>query len=546
MGVTTLWPPARRFRLIASGPVPPAAGRRQRLPLDQLVFLALTGLVLSLSCLRREFLGDGVRHLPAILSDHLQFGEPRWLLFPAVANLWVHALSTIGLVTGAESALHALLALSAASGAVFLAAILVWLRRDCDDAGRRAAALVLAGSCAPILILFSDIAEPPLAAAIATASLAYARIHRDDPERARGAALSAVAMIAVASLIYQGTILAFGMLPLVVSGVTMRRRQFVIATVCAVLAVGIAMTGIQVSAGTSMASAVSTIARGEQNPLTRSLMGTRSLGKYAVAAVAGPPQAIVALDSYSGLPALRAALRSENGQIAALALQNLTCLMIGFLVTGILLFRATRDGEWKTLIAAAILLGLPILRNQQYGYVKFYVLWPIPVALLASRCSARITAVLASTVLAVNLWVVGGELRRGRENYRASREAYATATPATCWLTSGWTPPFAYLWPGTSTPILGILATGSRPEIQRRALTTSLRRCFCDSDRVWSDTTTRDARMIQWIASHFDYAANDVLSRVLIDSHAAARTPLPGIVEYDTQTRLRICQGFEP
>ena len=26
--------------------------------------------------------GDGVRHLPAILSDHLQFGEPRWLLFP--------------------------------------------------------------------------------------------------------------------------------------------------------------------------------------------------------------------------------------------------------------------------------------------------------------------------------------------------------------------------------------------------------------------------------------------------------------------------------
>jgi hypothetical protein len=505
--------------------------------------VALVALLIVAALLRREFLGDGVRHLPAVLSDHLQFGEPRWVLFPAIAHVWIQALSRLGLVTGTGSALEAMLALSVASGVLFLAAIRVWLRHDCKDAERWAAALLLAGSCAPVLILFSDVAEPQLAAAVVVTGLAYARIHRDDPVHARSAALWAVGLIAVASLIYQGTILALGMLPLVVSGNNVSRRQLVIATVCAALAVGFAMTIIQVSSGASTASAVTTIVGGEQNPLTRSLMGRRSLSKYLIAAVAGPPQGIVALDSYGGLRALAAALQSANRQIAASAARNLACLLSGVAVTAILLVTGVRQRQWRVLIAAAILLILPIVRNQQYGYVKFYVLWPIPVALVASRCTARTTVVAASFVLALNLWVVGGELLRGRENYRLARAAYATATPATCWLTSGWTPPFAYLWPGTATPILGILATGSSPEMQRQALTTSLKRCFCESDGVWTDSTSRDAALVQSIASHFNYDGK-VLSRVLLDPLDATPSPEPGILQYGPSARHEVCQAI--
>ena len=500
-------------------------------------------LLIVAALLRREFLGDGVRHLPAVLSDHLQFGEPRWVLFPAIAHLWIQALSRLGLVSGTESALEAMLALSVASGVLFLAAIRVWLRHDCKDADRRSAALLLAGGCAPVLILFSDIAEPQLAAAVLVAGLAYARIHRDDPIHARSAALWAVGLIAVASLIYQGTILALGMLPLVVSGNHVSRRQLVIAAVCAVVAVGLAMTIIQVSSGASTASAIATVVDGEQNPLTRSLMGSHSLSKYLVAAIAGPPQGIVALDSYGGLRALAAALQSANRQIAASAARNLAGLLSGLVVTAMLVVTGVRQRQWRVLIAAAILLTLPIVRNQQYGYVKFYVLWPIPVALVASRCTARTTAAAASFVLALNLWVVGGELLRGRENSRVARAAYATATPATCWLTSGWTPPFAYLWPGTATPILGILATGSRPEIQRQVLTTSLKRCFCESDAVWTDSTSRDAAIVQSIASHFNYDRY-VLSRVLLDPLGAMPSPQPGILQYESSARQQVCQAI--
>ena len=508
-----------------------------------MVFLALVALLIVAALLRREFLGDGVRHLPAVLSDHLQFGEPRWVLFPAIAHLWIQALSRLGLVSGSESALEAMLALSVASGVLFLAAIRVWLRHDCKDADRRSAALLLAGGCAPVLILFSDIAEPQLAAAVLVAGLAYARIHRDDPIHARSAALWAVGLIAVASLIYQGTILALGMLPLVVSGNHVSRRQLVIAAVCAVVAVGLAMTIIQVSSGASTASAIATVVGGEQNPLTRSLMGSHSLSKYLVAAIAGPPQGIVALDSYGGLRALAAALQSANRQIAASAARNLAGLLSGLVVTAMLVVTGVRQRQWRVLIAAAILLTLPIVRNQQYGYVKFYVLWPIPVALVASRCTARTTAAAASFVLALNLWVVGGELLRGRENSRVARAAYATATPATCWLTSGWTPPFAYLWPGTATPILGILATGSRPEIQRQVLTTSLKRCFCESDAVWTDSTSRDAAIVQSIASHFNYDRY-VLSRVLLDPLGAMPSPQPGILQYESSARQQVCQAI--
>ncbi len=516
-----------------------ASATRTRVSADLLVLLAIATLLVIAGSIRREFLGDGVRHLDVILSGRIQLGEPRWLLFPPLASGWIRVWSAVGVVEGVESALRALVALSVISGLLFLASIRMWLRSESIDEARRAAALLLAGSCAPVLVLFSDIAEPQVAAGIATGGLAYARVWRDDDRRAAVAVLCAVGAIAFASLVYQGMILALGMLPLVVSRRTVTRRRAVLAGGAAVLVVITIMIAAQISTATTPLAAAAAVVQGEHNPLTRSMMTTASPWKYLVAVMAGPPQGIVALDNYSGLRALIADVASGN-QIAII---NVSLMLLGVVVAAMLFISGVRDRQWRVLAAAAIVLALPVIRNQQYGYVKFYILWPIAVALLAIRCRARAVFVTAAIVLAANGCLVAEQIRHGRHHYAVARVAYASATRSTCWLTSGWTPPFAYLWPGSVTPILGTLATGTDPGAQRAALTASLQHCFCDADRVWTDTTSRDAENVTSIARHFGYQGIDLPS-VLIAAAEANGNRVPSVWVYSDSARQRACRAL--
>ena len=539
MGAAARSWPGGRNPLSGVTTTPRARRAKTGLLRDGLVLIAIAALLVFAGAFRREFLGDGVRHLPAVLSDQIHAGEPRWLLFPPLASVWVRLLSVRGMSGGAEAALRALVVLSVGSGILFLFCIRTWLRCESADDARRAAALLLAGSCAPVLILFSDIAEPQVAAAIAAAGLAYARVWRDDERRAPIAMLCAVGAIAVASLIYQGTMLAVGMLPLVVSSQAVSHRRVLAATAAAVFVVVATMLAVQILSGTSALVAGGAVIKGEHNPLTRSMMASPSSWKYLAAAVAGPPQGIVALDSYSGLRALVSSAASGDHRAVA----NVSLLFLGLAVTGMLLVKGVRDRQWHVLAAAAIVLALPVIRNHQYAYVKFYMLWPIPVGLLAIRYRARVIFITAITVLAANGWLVGVQIREGRDRYRDARARYASATPSTCWLTSGWTPPFAYFWPGTSTPILGTLATGSDPETQRRALTVSLRQCFCESDKVWTDTTSQDADVVTSIARHFDYRDIELLS-VLMDPREADGNSVPGVWVYTDSVRQQACRAL--
>ena len=107
-------------------------------------------------------------------------------------------------------------------------------------------------------------------------------------------------------------------------------------------------------------------------------------------------------------------------------------------------------------------------------------------------------------------------------------------------MTSGWAPPMPYLWPGRGAPILGTLATGSQPADQASALTAALRRCFCDSDAVWTDTTTRDGEMIKTIARHFEFRSFD-LGSILLDPSEAGHLPMAGVYAYPDAGRARAC-----
>lgn len=502
---------------------------------------ALSALLIGVAAARRDFLGDGVRHLPAVLATGPTFGEPRWLLFPPIAWTWVRALSSLGVVTGAGSAIQALLWMCVASGVAYLHATRSWLVLECRDASTRAAALLLAGSCAPVLILFSNIAEPQIAAAVVVLGLVHARRHRDDPNRADRGVYVATVAIAIATLIYQGAILAFGMLPLVANPSLLDKRRLVATAGAAVFLVFVVMIGAQVAAGTSVRLAATTAVAGERNPLTRSLMGRPSAAKYAAAIVAGPPQGVVALENFSGIPALLSALRSEDGQASRRGFVNATRLLLGCVVVAILVAGGIRTASWPLLLALAVLLVLPVLRNQQYGYPKYFVLWPIPVALLAVRSRTRTIVLAAAAVLISNTWIVARDVRRGRELSAAVQADSARATPTTCWFTSGWSPPVSYLWPGTTVPVLGILATGNDPAMQAAALTVALRRCFCESDAVWTDTSSRDADVVISLAGHFDYTAIDLKSVLVDPPERPSSFWLSGVHVYPTADQQRIC-----
>jgi hypothetical protein len=111
-------------------------------------------------------------------------------------------------------------------------------------------------------------------------------------------------------------------------------------------------------------------------------------------------------------------------------------------------------------------------------------------------------------------------------------------------MTSGWAAPMPYLWPGTTAPILGTLATGSDPAVQAAALTQSLRRCFCESAFVWTDTTKQDAPMVGDLARHFAYGVVD-LTTILLDpaSDVGPKETPPGVHIYAENDRERICRS---
>jgi hypothetical protein len=149
--------------------------------------------------------------------------------------------------------------------------------------------------------------------------------------------------------------------------------------------------------------------------------------------------------------------------------------------------------------------------------------------------------VAALIVLLSNVWLLAEDVRRGRRMYVSVHQSYQAATPTTCWLTSGWAPPLWYLWPGTTTNILGILATGTDPAVQSRLLTQSLRRCFCESGAVWTDTTERDSSNVASLSRHFDYSAVDLTTILPPVASSESVAVAPGVHVYPQPARERIC-----
>ena len=53
-------------------------------------------------------------------------------------------------------------------------------------------------------------------------------------------------------------------------------------------------------------------------------------------------------------------------------------------------------------LAMAAVVALPVIRNSQYTYHKFYVLWPVLMAIASTKAPPKLVLAVAAIVLALN------------------------------------------------------------------------------------------------------------------------------------------------
>jgi len=267
--------------------------------------------------------------------------------------------------------------------------------------------------------------------------------------------------------------------------------------------------------GDSPGHAIERATQGEANPLLRTYLKSPWVQGIPVAAIAGPPQGVSPPPAFIGLKTLIAELgepgarRKAFGQVLRLAL--------GWLVLGTILAAAVRLRIWSLPLAVAGILLLPVvLRYQQYGYNKYYALFPVILALGAVLISTRKALILGGLVATVNLLPTLAELSTNRELDRERQSIFKEFDSQDCWFNSGWELDFDpfYQWPGQSCSVLERLYGGKGNDSEsviraaHQSLTKCIATCFCSAKRVvTSDMLKPNSRGITEVLVHFKYSA---------------------------------------
>jgi hypothetical protein len=522
---------------------------------DLVVLGAWWILVAAFGFARRDFTGDGIRHLPAILDPartHPALGEPRWLLFPALLYVLLRPLVALGLAHDVEALTRPMMAATLLTAGIYLLGIRRCLVALGITPGRRAVALAVAGSSAGLFFAASDLMEPIFGATLAVLGLAFVAARTTDPQATedsrRRAVLVGVAVIAAASFLYQGVILGVGLIPLFTPRATLTHRRTLIPAALILAAVPAVSGAILGLAGNEAARAFSRITQGEENPLYRSYLKKSGPSAYLVALLGGPPQGLIALSHFQGFNGLIAALRGPGPRGEALAV--VTRLGLGFAVVLSGVVAAVRRRDVTLLFGFAVLLLLPLVRHQQYGYVKYYVLLPVLLAVGAARAPMSVAAGVALILLVANGSTLLGTVRAGRQLYAERAGAYQQADRLTCWLSASWGPSIGFLWPGSVTAVLGSLASGGGSDPAKvvadahATMSRSLEDCFCHSSSVFTDDMVEgSAGVVADLAEHFDYTEIDLPKLIVPAARArlvSNRGPMP-VYAYASEDQKRLC-----
>jgi len=520
---------------------------------DNWVLAGWLGFQLAIALTRREYEGDGLRHIVPVLSAHGPvLGEPRWLLFPGLMFLLIRPFVALGWITDIEQAIHVSVSLSLVCGFGFLLLLRSALKDHGFEPGPRAVALALAGASAPLLFYSANTVEPLPAAALAVAGLVYAGrcAHRG---AARRGVLVALAMIALATLLYQGVGLAVFLLPCFVPPRALRDRVAILAGALILACAPVFILVALMWSGDPAQHALARILHGEENPLYRTFLTVgSSITSPAAALLAGPPQGIVSLPDFSGVRQVIASLHSDSERAAGM--EQLGLLALGWCAFGSVCVAAIRRRHWSLLIATAGLLILPMAaRGQQYYYLKYYILFPAVLALGATALPSRWVALIAACVFAANGIGAAADVRTSRSRYEERAHLYRAFGPEDCWVTAEWTPALRYRWPGRVCPILGTLAGGhgggDESALIRSthiALHDCLRNCFCTANVLTDDLLLPARASSDKMLAHFQYP-EPLPAAVFLDSSQVkplTRTE-PLVWAYPARLRSEACAALK-
>jgi hypothetical protein len=503
---------------------------------DLLVIVVWAALIFCAACLRVNFIGDGVRHLTPILNhSRPPPGEPRWLLFPVFVFAIVEPAQMAGFVHSAKDAVRVFLTVDFLAGIAYLLLLRQWLIYRFVSRRSRAAALLLAGLTVPMLRFSSDIVEVIVPATIALAGLVYLA-SRPPHDTSKGLYIAATA-IAIATLLYQGIILAVALIPCAIDR-DARVRLPSIILFCAILGVApLVMLTTLVATGNHFSTAIHLMLTGEENTLFRSLLASHRLPLWErpIATISfGVATSIIQLPDNLGI-----------GRALGIVLHGTTFLEGVFNLLGRLLALAivfvgaaaiVRRRDWRLAMAVAGLLILPILRG--YAYLKYYVLMPIVVALVASVSPPAIVLGAGSVVGAFNLTYLARDIARDRQLARDIAPLFASSNSSACWLTTGWGPPI-FGWPGSICSMSQVLAAANTDQVEvmiaenNGKLTESLRLCFCESSAVYTDDVTLAAKeRTESLASHYRFTSINLNELLWNLSRGAIAFERDGIVIY--------------
>ena len=494
-------------------------GQRWTRPLrapDAWVILTWLLIVVVLAGCRVQFTGDGVRHLPELIKPGSgpSLGEPRWLLTPGLLWILIHPWVALGWISTLEGAIRVFQALTLVSGLSVLIMLRAELRARGYEPVTRAAALALAAATPALVLFSSDVLEPPFAAAVCVAGLCYAGRCSRAGHPARGI-LAALAAIGFGSLFYQGVFFAVFLLPCFVPIEAFRHWPTLIRGAAILALVPLTLVACLLVSGDSPGHAVEQVIKGTQNPLYVSYLEKPRVQGIMVAAIAGPPQGVSPPPAFIGLKTLITELREPGARRKAFG--QVLRLALGWLVLGTILAAAVRLRSWSLPLALAGILLLPVvLRSQQYGYNKFYVLLPVVLALGAVLISTRKAFILGGLVAMANLLPALAELSANRELDRERQSIFKQFDSQDCWFNSGWGQDFDpfYRWPGQSCSVLERLSGGKGKDSEsviraaHKSLTECIATCFCSAKRVvTSDMLDASGGEITDVMVHFKYSA---------------------------------------
>jgi hypothetical protein len=444
---------------------------------------------------------------------------------------------------------------------VVLDSIRRWLTVRDVPPRTRAAAIVIAAVSAPMLRMATDNIEPTFALAPAMAALAYAAERGRNPATARRALLVAIAGIGFASLIYQGLILALAFIPTAIPWSTLKRLLSEPRTLLAsgaILALAPVLDiAILAVAREGLHDAIELYTKHLRNPLINSFPrpSTANPADVTAALLVGPAGNVAALTNSHGMRALLASLRDPGRSPSAWG--TVAILALGAVALSAIIWACVRRRDVALILALLGILVLPVvLRNQQSGYVKFFVLLPAFLSLGASYLRPRIAATLAFALALTNIGVLAREIVAGRADSGDVREFYATVPPNACFVTLGWDAPDGQTWKGLRCAALAKLGgDGSRPHMTVEELVQDnadryeacLADCFCNASEVLTDDMTQASRgQVAFVLDHFQVHDLSVDPLLLSSEGAKASHTPAGMYAFPPDEQRRACASIEP